>query len=36
MDGGRKHRLEICGMKSSRRPRHTKGFDAKEEEEYDF
>jgi hypothetical protein len=27
------HRIEICGVKSSRRPGHTKGCSAKEEEE---
>jgi hypothetical protein len=31
-DGGQ-HRIEICGVKSSRRPRHTKGCSAEEEEE---
>jgi ribosomal protein L12E/L44/L45/RPP1/RPP2 len=33
MHGGRKHGIEICGVKSSRRPRHTRGSSAKEEEE---
>jgi hypothetical protein len=31
MHGGRKHGIEICGVKSSRRPRHTRGCSAKEE-----
>jgi hypothetical protein len=33
MDGGRKHGVEICGVKSSRRPRHTRGCSVKEEVE---
>jgi hypothetical protein len=32
MHGGRKHGMEICGVKS-RRPRHTRGCSDKEEEE---
>jgi hypothetical protein len=30
-DGGGQHRIKICGAKSSRRPRHTKGCSAEEE-----
>jgi hypothetical protein len=30
MHGGRKHGVEICGVKSCRRPRHTRGCSAKE------
>jgi hypothetical protein len=33
MRGGRKHAIEICGVKSSTRPRHTRGCSAEEEEE---
>jgi hypothetical protein len=33
MDGGRKQGIEICGVKQSRRPRHTKSCTAKEENE---
>jgi hypothetical protein len=33
MHGGRKRGIEICGVKSSRRPRHTSGCSAKQEEE---
>ena len=33
MHGGRKHGIDICGVKSCRRPRHTRGCSAKEEEE---
>lgn len=33
MHGGRKHGLEIYGVISPRRPRHTRGCSAKEEEE---
>ena len=32
MNGGRKHGIEMCGVKSSRRPRHKTGCSAKEEE----
>jgi hypothetical protein len=32
MHGGRKHGTEISGVKSSRRPRHTRGCSGKEEE----
>ena len=33
MCGGKKHGIEICGVKSSRRPKHTRGCRAKQEEE---
>jgi hypothetical protein len=33
MRGGSKHGIKICGVKSSRRPRHTRGCSAKEEED---
>jgi hypothetical protein len=32
MCSGRNYGLEICGVKSSKRPRHTRGCTAKEEE----
>jgi hypothetical protein len=33
MHGRRKHGIEMCGVKSSRRPRHTRGCSAEEEDE---
>jgi hypothetical protein len=33
MHGGGKRGIEICGMNSSRRPRHTRGCSAEEEGE---
>ena len=33
MHGGRKHGIEVCEAKSWRRPRHTRGNNAKEEKE---
>jgi hypothetical protein len=33
MRGGRNHGIEICGVKSSRRPRHTRGCSVEEDEE---
>ena len=32
MHGGRKHRTGISEVKSSRRPRHTRGYNAEEED----
>jgi hypothetical protein len=33
MHGVRKHGIEICGVQSSRKPRHTRGCSAKEDKE---
>jgi hypothetical protein len=33
MHVGRKHSIDVCGMKSSRKPRHTRDCSAEEEEE---
>ena len=33
MHGGRKYGREICGVKYSRRPRHTRGYGVEEEDD---